>query len=405
MKKKINFALSITLISIFFSCGGNNDDPILSEENKIMSFKLNINGDMYDGQINYFSNVINIETVGLESNTNLVPEIEISPYATISPSLSIGQDFNKEVKYTVTAQNGEQVTYTVIVANIPALSNEKKILNYSFEYDNIVYEGVIDHDALTINVETTVGVIGAAFSITLSDGASYTFSPGTYQNFHLPITYTVTAENGTSNDYIMTPTIREFTQRNYSFYSNAVPIIGGYNIDLTVPNSALVLENDTHSYTLTYSDYNVTPSDYIVGVSGSFRIHFPSNIVSASNYKLRYKVNNEIMAEAIDNVDVLAENVPVIISSNQDIYKRGDTMILSGTNLVPGILIDAHNGSDYVYFPPYLTVNNEETEITFPMTINPAMFPSYHGIAEDYPTRIFIYYQGREGSSIVVDFD
>tara|TARA_R110002049_G_scaffold277648_1_gene456218 strand:- start:694 stop:2178 length:1485 start_codon:yes stop_codon:yes gene_type:complete len=381
------------------------DNTILSDENKINSFDLSFNGETYIGQINQLSKTINIETIGLELTSSIIPEISISANATISPSLSVAQDFKQEVQYTVTAENGNKAIYRIIVDNTILLSNEKKILNYSFEYDNKVYEGIIDHDALTIDVETDFGVIGAAFSITISEGATYTFSPGGYQNFHLPITYTVTAEDGTSNDYVMTPKICQFNPRNLSFYSNANPIIGGFNIDLTVPNSALVLENETHSYILDYSDYSVEPSTAVVGVDGTFRLLFPENIVSASDYKLRYKVNNVIKAEADRNLDILAENIPIITSSNQDVYKRGETMILSGSNLVSSLLVDAYNGSDYVYFPPYLSVNNEQTELTFPMTINPAMFPSYAGISENYPTRVFIYYNGREGDSIIVDFD
>jgi hypothetical protein len=403
MKKRYHlfiFLLALTL----FNCS-DDDDPILSHENKIISFKISVDGQTFNGQINHSTKIINVETIGLEFSTSIVPEIEISPNSTISPGTSVTQDFNHEVHYIVKAQNGEVANYVIVANNTILLSKDKKILDFSFEYDNNVFTGVINHDELTIDVETTVGVNNRIPSITISEGA--TISPGANQaqNFHLPVTYTVTAEDGTSNEYVVTPKICEFSPRFYNFYSNAAPIIGGYNIDLTVPGSALVLENDANSYILTYSDYNVNTSDWIVGVSGNFRIHFPENIVSASNYKLRYKVNNEIKAEANRDVDILAENLPVITSSNQSIYKRNDTLILYGSNLVTGLMVDAYNGSDYIYNQSYISINTEMTELTFPMTINPGMFPTYAGISENYPTRVLIYYNGREGDEITVEFD
>ena len=140
-------------ILIILSGCNKDDDPQLSTENKILSFELTINGELFQGQVDHFSKTISIETVGLESNTNLVPKIEISPYATISPSVSTGQNFNNDIKYTVTAQNGDKVVYIVKAENTRALSNEKKILSYSIDRGDKIYSGVIDHEALTIDID------------------------------------------------------------------------------------------------------------------------------------------------------------------------------------------------------------------------------------------------------------
>lgn len=43
----------------------------------------------------------------------LKPQIEISPHASISPDTSVGQDFSEKVEYTVTAEDGTEVKYTV----------------------------------------------------------------------------------------------------------------------------------------------------------------------------------------------------------------------------------------------------------------------------------------------------
>ncbi len=52
--------------------------------------------------------------------TNLVPTIEISPRATMSPSADQAQDFTGPVVYTVTAEDGTTKTFSTTVATAPA---------------------------------------------------------------------------------------------------------------------------------------------------------------------------------------------------------------------------------------------------------------------------------------------
>ncbi len=57
------------------------------------------------------------QTVGLVSGgmnlKNLKPKVRISAHATISPDTALVQDFSKPVTYTITAENGTKVAYTV----------------------------------------------------------------------------------------------------------------------------------------------------------------------------------------------------------------------------------------------------------------------------------------------------
>ena len=49
--------------------------------------------------------------------TALIPDIELSPFATVTPSSGISQDFSVPVVYTVTAQNGiTKKEYTVVLS-------------------------------------------------------------------------------------------------------------------------------------------------------------------------------------------------------------------------------------------------------------------------------------------------
>jgi len=97
-----------------------------SSDNKITSFNITPDETTFSGVINESNNTITIETIGLELNSILIPEIGFSQNATISPDSLSEQDFIQDVEYTLTAQNGEQAAYIVTTNNTP-LSGEKKI--------------------------------------------------------------------------------------------------------------------------------------------------------------------------------------------------------------------------------------------------------------------------------------
>ena len=402
MQRKL---LALCLVFLFVQCS-KESKPELSGENSITSFYLEIDNVTYEAEINQLSNQVILETVGLETTSFLAPTVSISPKASITPSASTTQNFNEPVEYVVTAENGEKKTYTVITVNTRKLSSEKKILSYSYEYVDEMVHGQIDQEMKTIHLKTKIGVYDAPLTIELSEGASISPAPDDPdRNIQFPITYTVTAEDGTTAQYDMIPDMTAFNSGFFKFYANATPHISGPKLDPAAENAGIFLENEDNSYELEYSELKYYESYDFDGDIVHFRIHFPENVVSADDYKLRYKVEGEIKAETERDVDILAENLPVLESANQESYQRGDTMILHGRNLPAGIMIDAYNGSDYVVFPPYVIVNEENTELQFPLTINPSMFPSYHGDQDNYPTDVYIKHQGREGMFITVEFD
>lgn len=81
-----------------------------SSEAAITSFSLpaaNLNGYLVES-----GKLIGLIAAGIDI-TNQIPSIAITPHATISPALNLAQDFSKPVTYTVTAENGKVVQYTV----------------------------------------------------------------------------------------------------------------------------------------------------------------------------------------------------------------------------------------------------------------------------------------------------
>lgn len=390
--------LSLTSL-LLFNCS-KDDSPKLSSENKILSFKLtSLKGDIYIGKIDDIAKTITLTTKGLELENQIIPEIQISEKATISPE-KIAQDFNKQIKYTITAENGDKAIYNIVTNNTP-LSSEKKILDFKFNIDNETYIGIIDQTNLLINVTTYKDISNISPKITISPFANISPAPEISQNFTSEVEYTVTAQNGSSNVYKVHVIKPEITSTITTCYIRAVSSAHVNNIDLlSNSNYKLYLENDKDSYLLDYFD----TQSYIStnGTNSVFSFKFDEKIQTANNYKLRIKLNGEIKAEISYTIDVLAENAPKIISANQTSYTTYETLILTGTNLIPGVSIPA-NGSIYHLTDNYVSLNSEKTILKYYMDAY-QMFPSSMGQKSPRTTRVSVFYNGRYGDSILLDF-
>lgn len=398
MKRK---NLLILLLSIIFiNCSKDDDGPSLSSENKILSFKIEVHNITYTGNINNISKEVKIQTLGLENLTSITPSIEISENATISPSESITQNFNEVINYSVTAENGDIVDYQIITENTP-FSNEKQILSFELNIDNESFIGNINHNDLTIDVETYKDVSNVSPIITISENATISPNTNEIQNFNNPIEYTVTAQDGTNSTYTVNILKREINSTVQKCYVRATSFGRVTYLDLSSQDYQLYIENETNSYLLSFFDTE-TWNDNGVPTT-NFYFYFNENIETAVNYKLKLKVNGQTKAETPYNLDVLKENAPKINSANQQSYNYNDTLILTGENLVTGLRIPA-NGNIYQYNDNYVSVNSNQTILTFPMTINYQMFPSWVGQPSPRPTRVSIY-DGRYGDSIILDFN
>jgi hypothetical protein len=114
------------------------------------------------------------------------------------------------------------------------------------------------------------------------------------------------------------------------------------------------------------------------------------------------KLNNKVEAQTSYPIDVLAENAPKILSSNKSNYNYTDNLIISGTNLLPGLEIPA-NGSLYRFNENYLNLNPEKTILTFTMDVY-QLFPSYLGQQSPRSSRVAFFYNDRPGDSIILNF-
>ena len=204
------------------------------------------------------------------SVTALVPGITHTG-ASLSPASGTPQDFTNSVTYTVTAADGSTRGYVVTVT---VASNTAKAIT-GFTFSNPVATGTVDETAHTVAVTVPFGTSVTALVPTVTHtGASLSPASGAAQNFTSPVTYTVTAANGSTQAYTVAVTVAASTNANLSALSVSSGTLspsfapGTTTYTLTVANSVTSL-----TVTGTKADANasvtgpVTLSNLVVGVA------------------------------------------------------------------------------------------------------------------------------------------
>jgi hypothetical protein len=105
----------LTLMVFAFGCKKEDDSDTKSDQKAILSFKITNVTPEIAGIIADSTKTITINDLTSTSVTSLIPTITLSKGATISPASGIAQDFTNPVVYTVTAEDGSKVSYTVTV--------------------------------------------------------------------------------------------------------------------------------------------------------------------------------------------------------------------------------------------------------------------------------------------------
>jgi subtilisin family serine protease len=136
---------------------------------------------------------------------NLVPIFEING-ASISPASGVSQDFTNPVIYTVTANDGITTKqYTVSAIEQP--SSEKKMT--AIKFDGIGYKEVVDEENHTITVTVPFGTNVKNLSAELSFMGESIDPDGHDIDYTNPVIYTVTAADGSTQDYFVTVKVNE----------------------------------------------------------------------------------------------------------------------------------------------------------------------------------------------------
>ena len=153
--------------------------------------------------------------------TALVPSIAVSAGATIDPVSGAAIDFSAPVTYTVTAEDGTTIQDWVVT--IQALPNTETDIT-SFNIPELLAPATIDNSLHTVVGSVPYGTDLTALvpSIAVSAGATIDPVSGAATDFSAPVTYTVTAEDGTTiQDWLVTIQALPNTETDITAFSMA----------------------------------------------------------------------------------------------------------------------------------------------------------------------------------------
>ena len=178
----------------------------LSDENDILTFTLPQQTD--DATIDLGNHTVNIEVSMGTDLSALTPTITVSENAEIDPLSGIVQDFTGSgvtpFEYTVTSESGIDQIWSVTVTVATTLSAQKDI--ETFELDEEVAPATIGANTVDITVNFMADVTNLTPTITISNLATISPDSGETQDFSSPVTYTVTAQDASTKDYVVTVT-------------------------------------------------------------------------------------------------------------------------------------------------------------------------------------------------------
>ena len=153
--------------------------------------------------------------------TSLAPTIEVSTGATIDPASGVSSDFSSPVSYTVTAQDGSTTQDWVV--SIQVLPNTETDIT-SFHIPELAAPVTIDYALHTVAGEVPYGtdLTSLVPVIGLSEGASINPLAGIATDFSSPVSYTVTAEDGsTQQDWVVGIQVLPNTETDITAFSLA----------------------------------------------------------------------------------------------------------------------------------------------------------------------------------------
>ena len=180
---------------------------------------------------------------------SLVANFTSSPKSTVTigqVSQVSGQtvnDFSTSKVYTVTAEDGSTKNYTITVTiQQSQKSTEKDFLTYSING----VPGVISGNTISLTLPSGTSLANLSAVYTTSPKSTVTTGANT-TNFTNPVTYVVTAEDGSTKTYIVTVTINSTNPNSladlisFGFSNpNVTGVISGKNVTLTVPTGTYV---------------------------------------------------------------------------------------------------------------------------------------------------------------------
>ncbi|NQX81590.1 MAG: hypothetical protein HRT66_06315 [Flavobacteriaceae bacterium] len=325
---------------------------VLSSFVEIKTFSINGNS----GVIDNINKTITVTGDFLNGVTNLSPDITISAEASISPNTGVSKNFTSPITYTVTAEDGSPVSYTVNVVVNPLISSDKQINTFSINGNS----GVIDNINKTITVtgDFLNGVTNLSPNITISAEANISPNTGVSKNFTSSIIYTVTAEDGSQVDYtvnvVVNPPVLSLMIDNIQTGNISGKEITDFTLASNGADVMLLFSVD--------SEYKV----YAVDIKDNNSVDAPGNTISGNVNNIKSNIEALLgwTNASVKNIEVnpISKAIYMLVWSQE--WNSTNSAILKITNSGNTISVLALNNIEYVSFSVF-SVNMRVSDMTF----------------------------------------
>ncbi len=331
-----------------------------------------------DGIINEDTNTIDLTVPYGTDVTALTPTIDHTG-TSVSPDSGVEQDFTNSVTYTVTAADSTTQEYvvTVTVAKNPAKSIT------CFDFDALAVVGTVDENAKTVALTVPYGTDVTSLTPTIvHTGISVSPDSGTAKDFTNPVTYTVTAADSTTQEYVVTVTVAKNPAKSItSFEVEALALVG--TVDEEAKTVALTVPYGTDVTSLTptiaHTGASVSPDS---GTAKDFTNPVTYTVTAADSTTQEYVVTvtvalnpaKEITSfevEALSVVGIIDENAKTVgltVPYGTDVTALTPTIDYTGASVSP----DSGVAKDFTNSVTYTVTAEDASTQQYTVTVNVA---------------------------------
>jgi hypothetical protein len=243
--------------------------------------------------------------------SKLIPSISVSLKAKVLPDSGKVQDFTNEVTYTVTAEDGTKQDYKVMVSRTKF--NVKDITEFSFADFSPAIVAKIDPATKTITaiVSATADLTKLKPTVKISDRATVNPASGTLVDFTKAVNFTVTAEDASTQVYVVmitkeAPVVTSVLPTSITYISNPLQVNDLRTTKFTWDSKGVLtkmVENDGVNITETVftrgTDGLITKIDVTSGSSKYTEVYIYS--ADKKTITLGDKTNPEMRSWVYDN--------------------------------------------------------------------------------------------------------
>jgi len=375
--------------------------PQLSSENDILTFTLSQLTST--AVINNVTHTVTGQVAHGTSLLNLAPTITVSPNATINPASGSAHNFTNPFAYTVTAQDGTPQNWIVTITEASALRSGKNIVSFTLSQQES--PATIDTNTHYVSVTVVYGTDRSSLipAITVSPGATINPASGVSLNFTNPVAYTVTAENGITQPWvvnvsvaaqpsaqndILTFTLSQLTLPaviDNSSHTVTGQVIHGTGLTsltpvITVSPMATInpasgtAQNFTNPVAYTVTAQNGTPQNWIITLTEASVLRSGKNILTFSLPQ----------QESPANIDTNTHYVSISV-----VHGTGLTSLTPVITVSPGATINPASGTTHNFTNPFAYTVTAEDHTSQNWVVSVTESVGFNDLSQLLPVNVF----------------